>query len=37
VNFNKEVFIIGDATKDTQIIKDDQLLDFDFLVKNGKA
>jgi hypothetical protein len=36
VTFNKDVSIIGDATKDTQIITGDQLMDFDFLVENSK-
>ena len=37
VTFNNEVNVIGDGTKDPQIITGDKLMDINFLQDNGKA
>lgn len=36
VTFNNEVTLIGDGTKNPQIITGDKLQNFDWLVKNGE-
>jgi hypothetical protein len=37
VTFNSEVTIIGDGSKDPQIIAGDKLYNYDYLIDNGQA
>jgi hypothetical protein len=37
VTFNNEVTIIGDGSKDPQVITGDKLFNYDYLIENGQA
>jgi len=36
VSFNNEVTVVGDGASDPQMITGDKLMDYDYLVENGK-